>query len=294
MEYSTITDYPDAALILSSDMPEQIGTRLIEGRNFDKRDSATGLKSIVVSDYIAKTYWPGQSALGKRMRLLDENGGTQEQRVVVGVISNVRRGENVLLTDKSTFAALYVPFAQSAISTASILVRHSGSESSVGATMMQAVSTIDPYVVPAPPTNFTESQKKLTLVATTMTSLFIQCGIFAILLAMTGIYGLSSNNVIRRTHEIGLRRAIGATDNSIIRLFMKEGGRQLTFGFVISALISIAILFMLLRFAGIDAATLTVIGVLVLLVITALVMIAIYIATRRVVGQEPSEALRYD
>jgi ABC-type antimicrobial peptide transport system permease subunit len=137
-------------------------------------------------------------------------------------------------------------------------------------------------------------QQKLTLMATTMTDLFIRCGIFAILLAMTGIYGLSSNGVVQRLHEIGLRRAVGATDRNIVTLFLGQGARTLMTGFVISGLISIAVLFIVAQFAGIGTPTLVAIGVSVALLVSLLVLSAIYVSTRRAVRHEPTVALRYE
>ncbi|TDR45087.1 putative permease [Tahibacter aquaticus] len=294
MEYSRIGDYPEATLLVTSESPGQIGTRLLEGRNFDSRDSETGLKTAVISQSLARAYWGGESALGKRIRLLDEQGKTTEQRIVIGVVSDVRRGENLLVTDKNTFAAIYQPLPQAIEPVLGVLVRHRGSAAAARTAMYRAVSNVDAYVVPGPIANYDDSQKKLTLVATTMTDLFVRCGIFAILLAMTGIYGLSSNTVVQRTHEIGLRRAVGATDRSIIWLFLRQGGRQVTAGLLISALISIGILYLLSRFAGLGTLTLVVVGVFFAALVTGLVMSAIYIATRRVVKNEPSVALRYE
>jgi ABC-type antimicrobial peptide transport system permease subunit len=173
-----------------------------------------------------------------------------------------------------------------------VLVRHRGNQSAAHNAMHQTVEGIDPYVVPGSIRSYSAMQEKLTLMATTMTDLFIRCGIFAILLAMTGIYGLSSNAVVQRTNEIGLRRAVGATDGNIIALFLKQGSRQLTAGFLISALISVVILFFISKFVGIGAMTLVFLGLFVAVVVSAIVLLAIYISTRRAVRYEPNVALR--
>nr|WP_246373320.1 ABC transporter permease [Lysobacter spongiae] len=294
VEYNVLDDYPLATAIVGSQAPEPVGTRLLEGRYFDSRDVAGGLATVIVSEALAQAYWPGESALGRRVRLVDEAGKVLEQRTIVGVMSNVRRGENLLVTDSQTYAALYVPLAQSPVDSAGVLVKYRGSESDARSAIYQAISRVDAYVVPGPISSYSEVLQKLTVMATTMTDIFVKCGIFALLLAMTGIYGLSSNAVVQRTHEIGLRRAIGATDAHIIRLFMATGMRQLAVGLVVSALICVAIMFLVSRFAGVGAGTLTVIGVLVVALVSALVLAAIYISTSRAVRHEPSVALRYE
>src|SRR5688572_32476653 len=82
----------------------------------------------------------------------------------------------------------------------------------------------------------------VTVFGRTMTKLFAACGAFAILLAITGIYGMSSNAVVLRTHEIGLRRALGATNRGVIALFVKQSARQLAIGLSLSVLASVAVL----------------------------------------------------
>ncbi len=293
-EYNSVDDYPVATLVATSESPKPVGTKIVDGRNFDNRDTADGLKTVVISETLASTYWPNESALGRRIRVMDEAGVAREHRIVVGVLSDVRRGENLLATDSKTFAALYVPLPQAVGSSGAVTVRYRGNEATARKVMYQAVSRIDGYVVPSAISSYSDVLEKLTLMATTMTDIFVKCGIFAILLAMTGIYGLSSNAVVQRTHEIGLRRAVGASDAAIIRLFISSGMRQLMIGLVISAVISIGILFLVAQFAGIDAITLSVTGVLVVASVSSLVLFAIYISTRRAVQHEPSVALRYE
>lgn len=293
VEYNTADDYPKAALIVTSATPQPIGTKLLDGRAFDSRDSAIGLKTVMVSQSLANTCWPGASALGQRIRLV-EDGATQEQRIVVGVVGDVRHGENLLTTDKSTYAALYIPLAQSIMPSAGILVRYRGNENAARSAMYRTLARIDTSLIPGSITSYTEIQQKLTLMAATLTDLFVRCGLFAILLALTGIYGLSSNAVVQRTHEIGLRRAIGASDGAIVALFLRQGGRQLATSLSISALIAVGVLYLVARFAGIGVMTLVLIGVLVMGAVSALVLLSIYVSTRRAVRHEPAVALRHE
>src|SRR5688572_32887181 len=83
----------------------------------------------------------------------------------------------------------------------------------------------------------------VTVFGRTMTKLFAACGAFAILLGITGIYAMSSNAVVLRSHEIGLRRALGASGSNVIKIFVVQGARQLVIGLALSALLSAAALF---------------------------------------------------
>jgi predicted permease len=292
VEYNTATDYPTAALLVASDTPKPVGTRLLEGRNFDFRDNATGLRTTVVSESLAKTHWPDGSALGRRIRVFT-TPTQQETRIVIGVVSDVRRGD-LFESSRNSFAALYIPLQQSVLPGGAVLVKYQGTEEAARNEMYRAVAAIDAYMAPSRIMSYRAVLAQLTLMATTMTDLFVRCGLFALLLAMTGIYGLSSNMVVQRMHEIGLRRAVGASDGTIIALFLKQSGRQLAIGLSISGLICIAILFVLLKFAGIGVALLIGMGLMVAVLVAALVLAAIYLSIRRAVRYEPAVALRYE
>jgi ABC-type antimicrobial peptide transport system permease subunit len=127
-----------------------------------------------------------------------------------------------------------------------------------------------------------------------MTRLFAACGAFAILLAITGIYGMSSNAVVLRSHEIGLRRALGASKGNVVAIFLAQGSRQLALGLVISVLLCAAILAVIRQGFSVGLETLTLIGIAVVMVVSASVLLSIYLAVRSVVRLEPSAVLRCD
>ena len=113
---------------------------------------------------------------------------------------------------------------------------------------------------------------------------------------MVGIYGLTANSVAQRTHEVGIRRAVGASDKDITRMFLKQGGRQLVIGLGLAVL-----LFSLLAF-GFHEFTEEIfpvslyfgIAITVVIGLSVIVMLAIFMPTKRAVKMEPSMALRYE
>ena len=117
-------------------------------------------------------------------------------------------------------------------------------------------------------------------------------GAFAILLAITGIYGMNSNAVVLRTHEIGLRRALGATNGSVIGLFVKQSARQLTIGLSLSALLSIVVLAVIRQGFSIGVGQLAAIGAGVVFVISATVLASVYFSVQSAIRLDPSSALR--
>ena len=122
--------------------------------------------------------------------------------------------------------------------------------------------------------------------------LFAGCGAFAILLAITGIYGMSSNAVLRRSHEIGLRRALGASNRNSVAIFLAQGSRQLGVGLGLSAFLCAAVLLVIRQGFAVSVWTLVLIGATVVVVITASVLLSIYLSVRGVIRLEPSAALR--
>lgn len=173
-----------------------------------------------------------------------------------------------------------------------MIVRHAGDEAAARSAMYEALARVDPAIPPSI-TSYAFALDRMTLFARTITKLFAACGAFAILLAITGIYGMSSNAVVLRTREVGLRRALGASNGNVVAIFMRQGSRQLAVGLGASALLSAAVLTVVLQGFSICGATLAAMAAGVVVVVSATVLLSIYVSVRGVVRREPSAALRY-
>jgi len=121
-------------------------------------------------------------------------------------------------------------------------------------------------------------------------------GLFALMLALVGIYGLTVNSIAQRTHEVGIRRAVGATDKNIINMFIKQGGRQLITGLGLALLLFALISVVFHEFSQglIPGYLYIVLASIVIVCLSFIVMLAIYLPTRKAVIMEPSTALRYE
>jgi putative ABC transport system permease protein len=159
--------------------------------------------------------------------------------------------------------------------------------------MYAALARVDAAIVPRI-ASYDDGRERVTLIARTVTTLFLGCGIFAALLAISGIYAMSSNAVILRSHEIGLRRALGASGAAIVATFMRQGVKQLARGLGLSALVSALVLFAIAQAFSVEAGALVLLGTTVVTVVSACVLLSIYLAVRGVVRLEPSAALRSD
>ena len=287
-EYATPDDRPVAWQIVFSGSPTPVGPTLIEGRTFDSRDSATGAKTAIVSDSLARAYWPNESPIGRR---LDVSRGQSEndQRTVVGVFADVRYSFTPSAFGSS---AIYIPVPQAPVSPyAQIVVKRLGEESRARSAMYEALERVDPTIAPDI-MNYDDVLQRMTFFASTMTQLFGACGAFAILLAITGIYGMSSNSVLLRSHEIGLRRALGASSEAVVATFVVQGVKQLARGLGVSALLCVGILVVLQIGFSIGYWTMGLLAGGVVLVVSACVLLSIYLAVRGVARLEPSAALR--
>ncbi|HSC14500.1 MAG TPA: ABC transporter permease [Gammaproteobacteria bacterium] len=287
-DYAAPDERPLAWLVVLSESPVQIGPPLLEGRMFDSRDDAAGLKTALVSRKLAREQWPDQSPLGETIDVAVA-GAAPEQRVIVGVVGDVVF-DPVGLTAAGN-SAVYVPLPQSPPLSARMIVRHFGEEAVAHGALYEALARVDPTIAPNVQT-YDTALESATRFARAVAKLFAGCGVFAILLAITGIYGMSSNAVVLRRHEIGLRRTLGATNRGIIALFMKQSARQLTIGLSVSALLSMVVLAVIRQSFAIGAGELASIGFGVVLVISATVLVSVYLSVRSSIRLDPSSALR--
>lgn len=287
-EYATPDDRPAAWQILFSGSSSPIGPTLIEGRTFDSRDSATGVKTAIVSDSLARAHWPNESPIGRRIDV--SSGQSQaEQRTVVGVVADVRYS---FTPSPVGLSAIYIPVPQAPVwPFTQIIVKRLGEESRARSTMFEALERVDPTIAPDIMV-YDDMLERMTFFASTMTKLFGACGAFAILLAVTGIYGMSSNSVLVRSHEIGLRRALGASNDDVVATFVSQGVKQLARGLAVSALLCAGVLVVLQLGFSIGYWAMGLLAGGVVLVVSGCVLLSIYLAVRRVIRLEPSAALR--
>lgn len=293
-EYPDLASFPDASVVVSSDAPVQLGATLVEGRYFDHREIAGGAKSVLVSKTLADTYWPGASAVGRSIRLVGGAGKPRQPLTVVGVVSDVLDASRVLKVDRRAYTSVILPpTADMYKAPGEFLVRHRGNEEETRRALQQIVERLG-GTLSRPIAPYAEELQSSIRLATAMTEAFQAAGLFALLLGLTGIYGLCRNEVVRRTQEIGLRRAIGATERSILQLLLRQSVRRLLIGLLLGAGLSVIALFALMKFAALGAATLSAIGVSVVATISILVASSSYFSTRGVLRGEPAEAMRYE
>jgi putative ABC transport system permease protein len=262
-----------------------MGMPVLKGRSFQSQDTENSLPVAIVDETLARTNWPNDDPLGKRLRI-----GSSSWMTIVGVVPNVKNRK----LDEESKPYIYRPYTQWLRSEARLIVRTSDDPNSIVPAMRQQLAGLDPEL-PLSDVSTIEEAMARSVATTRLTNwLLTSFAIIALLLAMIGIYGVMSINVIGRTNEFGIRMALGAQTSSVLKIVLGQGLRLALLGvaFGIPAAIGLTRLMQGLLF-GIGATdSRTLLAISALLVVIAL--LACYLPARRATKVDPLVALRYE
>jgi predicted permease len=264
--------------------------KLIEGRYFDSRDLIDSLPVSVITESMAKKYWPAESALGKRFKYVE--GENEPWLTVVGVINHVIQGQPFSNVKYRTTA--YLPYTQQTRRFMSIFIGTEGNPEQYNEALVSAVASIDPEVPAYTISTLTERLKRSTGGMTFVRDLFAVFAVCALLLASSGIYGVLANSTSRRTQEIGIRRAIGASDEKVLSMLMKQGWIQLLIGLVVGLPIGYLASQGVVQMLGPDTNNYYIVFAIIPVIISLVVTIATFVPAKRAIKMEPCSALRYE
>ncbi|HEY2164002.1 MAG TPA: FtsX-like permease family protein, partial [Gemmatimonadaceae bacterium] len=262
---------------------------LVQGRVFTEHDDSTSAGVIVVSESMARAYWPNQSPLGKRIGYASND---TTMSTVVGVVGDVRFNPNAGPAVAPTY---YVAVAQAhPWRTMSFVVRTKDDPASMTRRIERAMASVAPTVAPGSVLTLDHVQRASLSPQRITSEMMAVFAIVALLLAAIGIHGVMSYTVAQRTHDIGVRTALGAQGADIVRGVLGPAMRFIAFGIVVgvagAALMTRALAHLLTQLTPNDP---VVLGAAVVVLVSA-ALAGAYLPARRAMRIDPAIALRRD
>jgi putative ABC transport system permease protein len=275
--------------VISPNYFSAMGITFLKGRDFDERDTREAQKVTIIDERLAREYWPGEDPIGKRIRFGPPEDN-EPWHTIVGVVREVKHDR----LDASTRMSVYLPFAQMPIGGSSLAIRTSGKpEKLIGAVRAQ-VKELDPDIALTQVMPMTEVLARAVWQPRLYTALFGVFAAVALILATVGIYGVMSYAVTQRTREIGLRMALGAQTQDVLKLVVGQGVVLATIGVGVGIVAAIALTrlmtSLLFGVTATDPVTFAAVSVL----LAGVALGACFVPARRAAKVDPMVALRYE
>lgn len=271
-----------------------MGTRLVEGREFSAHDNADAKKVAIISETVARRYWPNGSPVGSHITLSShvysgQSAGAAQPLEIVGVVQDIRNGN--LWTPE---ADIYVPFEQHPAPSVFLAVKGERSSAGTVAIVRAAVLALDKEQ----PLNNIKTMSDIIsqtygAIRFPMMLLWIFSAL-ALILSAVGIFGVMSYTVSRRTQEMAIRLALGASRGDVLQLILRETFRVMALGVFLGLIAALALGRVmgsyLYGISATDPLTLASASV----VLAAVALFASYLPARRAMKISPVTALRYE
>ena len=277
--------------VVSPDYFRAMGIPLQRGRYFEAHDSPDSTPVVLINRRMAEQYWPGEDAIGKRVKVGPADS-PNAWLTVVGVVGDVR--QTGLYEQKLEFYVPYMQERRSFMAPRDLVVRTKADPAVIAAAVRKAVWAVDKD---QPVSNVRTMDQVFAAAISQERFQALMLGLFAALalvLACVGLYGVISYSVVQRTHEIGVRMALGAQPVDVLGLVIRQG-MLLTFAGLVVGIIAGTFVTRVLTdmlFGVTPRDPLTFVGVPVLLLVVA--FLACYVPARRATRIDPLIALRYE
>jgi putative ABC transport system permease protein len=262
---------------------------LLQGRNFRRNDDAEAPRVAVVNQHLAQHYWPNQDVIGKRFRLDDANKTWVE---IVGVVKTTK----YIFIAEPPSDFVYLPYRQRKPERMFLMAQAVGDPAALAGPLREAVRALDGNM---PIYNVRTMEELYRMRAVSIFRVIITIvgamGIMGLALSIVGLYGLVAYAATRRTREIGIRMAIGATRAGVLSMVLRQGLLLTLVGLAVGLVASLGAGQLLdAAFPSGDDRQDIMALVLVAPVVLAVTMAAAYIPARRASRINPTEALRYE
>jgi len=288
--YATDEEHPVARQVsVTPRFFETLGRRVTRGRDFAASDHGGAPGVAIVNRSFADRFFPGEDPIGRRIRA-GRGDSSRPWLTIVGVAPDLFMGG----IDNRTPAGFYTPMAQSPGRFAAVMIRAAGAPGALSAPVRDAVAALDPDLPVYRIATLAERIREDDWPYEVFGSLFVAFGAAALFLATAGLYGVVAFSVGRRTQEIGVRMALGATRRHVLAMVLRQGAMEvgvgLAAGLAVAGGFSLGMRDMLYEVQPWDATVF--LAVAATLVATSLV--ACLVPARRAMRLDPMVALRYE
>ena len=265
---------------------ETLGTPVLRGRDFKQTDRENAPRVVIINEAMARRFWPNEDAVGKRFKFF----GDDFLEEVIGIAKN----SDVINLGEDPRPVAYLPLLQNYAAAVTLHVRTNGDPAAVLGTVRREVQALDPNLPLVAVATISEVLSQALYGPRMGATLLAIFGLLALVLAAVGIYGVLAYSVSQRTHEIGLRMALGAQTSDVLRLVLGQGMIPVIIGVGIGLVASFALTHLISQLlfgvTAVDPVTFS--GTALLLAGVAL--LASYIPARRATKVDPMIALRHE
>jgi putative ABC transport system permease protein len=267
---------------------EAMGIRILRGRNFGSADTATSSRVAIVNDAAVQRFWPHQDPLGKRIR--PDGLPNNMWLTIVGVVSDVRH----TALSMAPLPEVYWPYIQRPGTSLQVVINTQTAAADLARSARAVVSRIDPDLPIVRLQTVDQVRANAVAEPAFYTSLLGIFSILALIMAVTGLYGLMSYLVSQRSAEIGIRQALGASAHDIIKLILKDGVALIAGGTALGLLAAYELTKLMsgMLFGVVASDSLTYAVAPCVLAATAL--LACYLPTRKALATDVMTVLRHE
>jgi ABC-type antimicrobial peptide transport system permease subunit len=276
------------ANVVNEDYFETMGVGVLEGRAFQATDTSDAPEVIIVNDTTARHFWPGRNAVGQRVRLREAGGPIAE---VVGVV----RTTMYLYPSEKPQDMVYLSFRQHPRGDMIVLAQTAAASSEPLNGMRRIIRELD-AAAPVYDAQTIEAfyRARATGLGDIVMTLVGAIGVMGLSITLVGLYGLVSYAVNRRTREIGIRIAIGATYGRLLRMLLRQGLTPAWVGMAGGVFLSVVTARLMVTVVQTTATLRPVIMLILVPVLVIVTSLAAFVPARRAAKTDPTVALRYE
>ena len=265
-----------------------MGIPLLSGRDFNDADAKDSPNVTIIDERLAREYWPNESPIGKRIRFGPPEDN-EPWHTIVGVVGAVRHQR----MQEDTRKSVYLPHQKIPVGGLALMARTSSNPEDLAGAIRREVAQLDPDL-PVSVSTMDEVVAESIWQPRLYATLFGAFAGGALLLALIGIYGVMAFLVQTRTHEIGVRMALGATTRDVFKLIVGRGMKLTAVGVLIGVAGAIALTRLMHSLLFNTSATDPVTFIVISLLLCSAAFLACYLPARRAAKVDPLVALRYE